>query len=374
MAWLWSLLWAASLGTAQAPPGRAIAPASWDQQGTGVNPPEWFGPVTTQAGLNTYTWRGSVRPPAGQAKLAVTFVFREPADGFARLIWQGQGRAVTVCQNLFERAATLHQRTLVLDQDTLGGPGFLVVTSTGTEPVIERAELAWVEPLVLAAGWAAPAGLYLTPSGKILPAEEIHGDGRRLPEDMAKGLVMDAILDAGPVHLDPQNPVRFLAPIDGDPAYARVEAQVAGMALGEEPVLWINGQALVGLAVEVASLDDPGYRLPVQATDLAYGGWRTVTAFVPMGVLRRGQNQLDWQTSSQSQGMTVRNLRLQVVFAKANRKPVLATVPPAPPATAVASVKTQPAPVVVSQTWVAQRPRLRTGLSSGAGAVGLRPE
>jgi hypothetical protein len=319
-----------------------------------------------------FTWRAQIRPPVGEAKLALTLVFREPADGFARVIWQGPGRAVTLCSNLFERAASLHQRTLLIERESLGGPGQITIESTGSDPVLERVDLTWVEPLVLAAGWTAPSGLYLTPAGKIFPADELQGAGRHLPMDEEKGLVMDAVLDAGPVKIDAQNPIRFVSPIAGKPAYGRIEAQVAGLILGEEPSVWVNGQAMGGLAVEVPGLDDPGYREAPKSKEMGYGGWRKVVVYVPAGLLRQGENQVDWQVAGLASRMTLRNLRLQVVFAAAQ--------PPAPSVartvTANPAVVSLPSPVRGGWTVGAGSagPKLRTGLSSGSGVVGLRTE
>ena len=370
--WLFCLLWAGSLGTAEAPPGHSIPPASWDAKKTGDPFPSWFGPVLAQPGFNMFTWRAQIRPPLGEAKLALTLVFREPTDGFARVIWQGPGRAVTLCSNLFERAASLHQRTLLIERESLGGPGQLTIESTGSDPILERVDLTWVEPLVLAAGWTAPSGLYLTPAGKIFPGDELQGAGRHLPMDEEKGSVMDAVLDAGPVKIDAQNPVRFVAPIVGKPAYGRIEAQVAGLSLGQEPSVWVNGQAMGGLAVEVPGLDDPGYRENLRSREVGYGGWRKVVVYVPAGVLRSGENQVDWRAAGSASQTTLRNLRLQVVFAT--------TQPPAP--SVVRTVAATPAVVSLPSSAGSGRvggggsagPKLRTGLSSGSGVVGLRTE
>ena len=368
--WLFCLLWAGSLGTAEAPPGHSIPPASWDERKTGELFPSWFGPVLAQPGFNMFTWRAQIRPPVGEAKLALTLVFREPADGFARVIWQGPGRAVTLCSNLFERAASLHQRTLLIERESLGGPGQLTIESTGSDPILERVDLTWVEPLVLAAGWTAPSGLYLTPAGKIFPGDELQGAGRHLPMDEEKGSVMDAVLDAGPVKIDAQNPVRFVAPIAGKPAYGRIEAQVAGLSLGQEPSVWVNGQAMGGLAVEVPGLDDPGYRENLRSREIGYGGWRKVVVYVPAGVLRSGENQVDWRESGSQ--TTLRNLRLQVVFAATQ------TPEPSVPRTVSATPAAVSLPSPARGGWTvgggSTGPKLRTGLSSGSGVVGLRTE
>ena len=350
---------------------RAIPPAVWDVKRAWDSLPGWAGPVSTQRGVQMATWRVQIRPPEGDSKLAFTVVFREPADGFARVIWQGPGRAVTLCSNLFEKAASLHQRTLLIERSSLGGAGQLTVESTGEESAVERVELAWVEPLVLAAGWAAPSGLYLTPGGKVLPGDEMHGGGRHRPMDEEKGRVTDAVLNEGPIKIDGQNPVRFIAPIAGSPAYGRLEAQVAGLAPGEEPWLWVNGQTLAGVSVELPSLDDPGFRQGALGESLRYGGWRTVLAYVPVGLLRKGDNQVDWQAGVGS-GMTVRNVRLQLVFAEASQQ-----LAASPAVSAPQGIISQLSPPVVERglekpVQKRAQPQLRTGLSTGIGVVELR--
>ena len=359
MGWLFFLLWAGSIGTAEAPPGRGIPPAVWDALHPQETQPAWFGPVSTQAGWKTFSWRALLRPPPGDSRLALTLVFRETSGGFARVIWQEPGKSVTLCGNLYEHAANLHQRTLLLDRGTMGGPGQFIVESTGADPVLERVELSWVEPLVLAAGWAAWPGYYLSPSGKLFPAEDLQEGGRRAPSDEDKGSVMDAVLDAGPVKVEPQSPVRFVAPIAGPPLYGRFEAEEAGLAPGEEPWLWVNGRALAGVAVESPGLDDPGYRSGLGGGTVQYGGWRKIWAFIPEGYLKSGENQLDVQLANGSSGATLRSLRLQVVYGEAKVK----ATPLAPPA--------------ATRSFTAKSfslPRLRTGLSSGAPVVGLRQE
>ena len=364
-----SFFWIVSLLPAEAPPGGEIPAAVWDAAVT-IPAPAWFGPAHTAAAANMTVWRAPIRPPPGQSRLAVTLLFEETQGGFARLIWQGPSRAVTICGNLYEGAAPLHARTLLLDRETLAGPGQLILEATGSRPVLARAELSWVEPLVLAASGWTPPGLFLSPSGKIFPADELQGQGRRAPQDERKGRVMDAVLDAGPVKVEPQTSVRFLASIAAPPAHARLEAQVAGLGPGEEPILWVNGRPITAVAVELPGLEDVGYRWLSGGQQLAYGGWRAVAAHVPAGWLLAGENQVDWQCPVGSMGMTIRHLRLQLSYQMGR------TVPAAPPAAVVSSVApaSAAAPSVSQSQIVPAGPRLRLGLSSGSVGVGLRPE
>lgn len=367
-----SFFWIVSLLPAEAPPAGELPAAVWDAAAA-IPPPSWFGPVQSAATANMTVWRAPIRPPPGRSRLAVTLVFEETQGGFARLIWQGPNRAVTVCGNLYEGAAPLHARTLLVDRETLAGPGQLILEATGTRPVLARAELSWVEPLVLAAtGWTPP-GLYLSPSGKLFPEDELHGQGRRAPLDEPKGPILDAVLEAGSVKLLPDAPVRFVAAMAAAPSHARVEAQVAGLAPGEEPFLWINGKPLVAVAVEIPSLEDAGYRWRAEAGGLSYGGWRKLTAMVPPGWLAAGENQVDWQSPMGSPGITLRQIRLQVGYDQIPK----ASAAPAPPPAVTAAPREAPAPVASLAAWPvtpAPAPKLRLGLSSGPGGVNLRTE
>jgi len=366
-----AFFWLGSLLPAEAPPGGGLPPARWEASSPGEPLPSWFGPVQSFATTQTTVWRASVRPPPGPSQLAVTLVFEETVHGVARLIWQGPGRAVVLCQNLFEGAAPLHQRTILIDRPTLGSVGQLMVESAGAKPVLIRAELSWVEPLVLAAtGWTPP-GLFLAPSGRVFPAEELEGETAGPPADLSRERSVDAVLDPGPVLCPPQTPVRFLSTMSTAPLHARVQARLAGLRPGEEPEIWVNGARLPAVAVEMPGLDDPGYQLRAlpQGQTLEYGGWRTAVAVVPPGWLRRGENQIEWISPSGSQGMTLRNVRLQVSYEPTGVAPagVPALIQPTTPAVA--------APVFPSSSPSSLvRPKLRLGLSSAAGGLKLRPE
>lgn len=353
-----SMFWLVSLLTAQAPPVGGVPPGRWE---AGVLFPgaPWFGPVTIQPAVNMTIWKAAVRPPPGSSRLAVTLVFDESQGGFGRLLWQGASRSVTLCGNLYEGAAPQMQRTLLVDRETLGGPGTLVVETTGTGSAVLKAELAWVEPLVLAAtGWTPP-GLYLTPSGKVFPEDELRGEGRRTASDQERGNVADAVVDAGPVRVDPARPVRFLLPVAKAPGFARLEADAAGLLPGEVPALAVNGRPLGGVSVELPGLEDPGYLANPRAGTVGYGGWRKVRAWISPGLLWAGENQIDWQSVPGGSAHTLRNVRLQLEYGSPVASPGIS--PPAPP----------PVPRAVSRT---DRPTLKLGLSSGGRSVGLRPE
>jgi hypothetical protein len=135
----------------------------------------------------------------------------------------------------------------------------------------------------------------------------------------------------------------------------------------------VNGQALAAVAVELPGLDDPGFRQGALGQSLRYGGWRTVLAYVPVGLLRKGENQVDWQAGVGG-GMTVRNLRLQVVFGEVSQQ--LAAPPAVPTPQGVISQVSPPVLEKGVERFVEKRaqPQLRTGLSTGIGVVGLRQE
>ena len=156
------LAWLVVCGEVSAAPA-----AQWDAQIPSGPQPAWFGPVISQPALNLHLWRAPLRPPEGSGDLAVTFVFRQVPGGFARVVWQGPGKVITLCANLFEPAAPWHQRTLLISRATLGSQGQLTVESSGPAPALERVELCWVEPRIFSP-MDSPARL-MTPAGRWWP-------------------------------------------------------------------------------------------------------------------------------------------------------------------------------------------------------------
>jgi len=94
-----------------------------------------------------------------------------------------------------------------------------------------------------------------------------------------------------------------------------------------------------------------------------------VVAYVPVGLLHKGENQVDWKVVGESR-ITVRNVRLQVVFGEVSQE--LASRPAAPSTQPVVTQVAMPKfePMIEKRAQV----QLRTGLSSSSGVVGLRTE
>lgn len=343
--------------------GMASEPfAEWDVRFPSAVQPPWFGPVTSQPALNLHVWRAGLRvPAAGGGDLSLTLVFRQAPGGFARVIWQGPSRVVTLCANLFEQAAPLHQRTFLLRREMLGAGGQLYVESTGPGPCLERVELQWVEPRVFSP--ADAQARLTTSSGRWWTEADLRADPGPAPADQIQRGLVDALLEAGPLTFQPGQGARLFAILQGTPAQGRIRAQIAGLLPGDEPQLWVNGSPLAAVAVEMPRLDDPGYRQS-QGEGWKYGGWRSLTAYVPPGCLRSGENQLDWATPAGVENITLRNVRLEVMAESAWSTPNF-SAPPIP--------KPVPAAPVVPALPVPTAP-LRMGLSSAHADVGLRPE
>ena len=356
--WLPVLWWATLSWSVGAAP-----PAQWDARTPQGIQPGWFGPVISQAALNLQIWRAPIRVPEGGGDLAVTFVFRQVPGGFARVIWQGPGRVVTLCANLFEQAAPLHQRTILISRETLGAEGQIFVESTGPGPCLERVDLQWVTPRILATG-ENPARM-ISAAGRVWPEGELGGTPPPAVADEIHAGFVDALLEAGPLSVDAGQGVRLLAFLQGRPGLGRIRAQVSGLLPGDELPIWVNGSPLGAVAVETPRLDDPGFR-QTSEREWEYGGWRTLTAFVPSGWLRGGENQVDLTAPAGRVGLFLRNVRLEVAAE------TTAGMVPIPPPPAPAPVAAVPAPWPTSRP--APAPQVRTGLSSGKSDIGLRPE
>lgn len=356
-----SALWLAALSSGVG----AGPPAQWDARMPQGVQPAWFGPVICQPALNLHLWRAPIRVPEGGGDLAVTFVFRQVPGGFARVVWQGPGRVVTLCANLFEQAAPLHQRTLLISRDTLGVEGQIFVESTGPGPCLERVNLEWVEPRILATT-DSPARL-ISPAGRLWPHGELGAQSPTASADEIHAGFVDALLEAGPLSLDAGQGIRLFASLQGRPGLGRIRAQVSGLAPGEELPIWVNGSPLGAVAVETPRLDDPGFR-QAGRDEWEYGGWRTLTAFVPPGWLRGGENQFDLTAPAGRTGLVLRNIRVEVAAEASSWGVPIPAVAPA------AGVPVSPAPASLPSPVPAATPKVRTGLSSGNSAVGLRPE
>ena len=337
-------------------------PAEWDVRFPWAVQPAWFGPVTSQPALNLHVWRAALRvPETGSGDLSLSLVFRQSPGGFARVIWQGPNRVVTLCANLFEQAASLHQRTFLVRREILGAGGQLYVESSGPEECLERVELQWVEPRVFSPP-DTPARL-IRSSGRWWTEADLRGEPGPMSADEIQGNLVDASLEAGPLALEPGQGARFLATLQGNPAQGRIRAQISGLLPGDEPQLWVNGSPLAAVSVETPRLDDPGYR-PIPSEGWKYAGWRSLCAYVPPGWLRSGENQFDWAIPVGAKTIVLRNIRLEVTAESAS-SPANLPVPPSP--------KGAQASPLVSRAPARLAP-LRMGLSSAHADVGLRPE
>lgn len=363
------LSWLSALAVGLAAP----SPAQWDARMPQGVQPSWFGPVVTQPALNLHVWRAPIRRPPDGGDLAVTFVFRQVPGGFARVIWQGPGRMITLCANLFEQAAPLHQRTILIPRETIGTEGQLFVESSGPGASLQRVDLYWVEPKVLAAV-GSPVRL-VGVAGRVWPDTELGSNSPMVAGDEIHGGFVDALLEAGPLSVEPGQGLRLLGFLQGRPGLGRIRAQVSGLAPNEEPQIWVNGSPLGAVSVEIPRLDDPGYR-PAGGDAWEYGGWKTLTAFVPAGWLTPGENQVDWAAPVGGRGLVVRNLRLEVSAESSVEVAPLAAagmVRPAAVSPPAARVMPPPVPATV-RAAPPSPPQLRTGLSSGRTDVGLRKE
>lgn len=356
--WVWLVAVNCGLG--------ASPPAHWDARWPQGFTPGWFGPVIYQPALNLHIWRAPVRVPAGDEDLAATFVFRQVPGGVARVIWQGPGRVVTICANLFEQAAPLHQRTLLIARETLGVEGQLFVESNGA--CLERVELHWVRPEVLSPA-GEPARL-ISPGGRIWPQAELGGQPSVAAADEIHSGFVDALLEPGPISLEPGQGVRLHASLQGRPGHGRIRAQISGLRPDEEAQIWVNGSPLGAVAVEAPRLDDPGYR-PAGRDGWEYGGWRTLTAFVPVGWLSAGENQVEWSAPAGGAGVVLRNMRLEVAAETGGWTPPGAAGRPMAASVGTAGRAASPA---ARQSAAFPQPQLRPGLSSARPVVGLRPE
>lgn len=326
----------------------------WSRGETGPPAPLWMTPAlwTEQAGMEI--WRTEIRPTEPHQGMLLSVVFCSQPGGFVRVIWKGSSDSVTLSADLTEGKLRRHQRSLFLDAARLAQAGQIWIEAKGA--VLEKVRLERVG----GTGWGpARRGEFVqTASGRLLRAGDLYGDAFR-PEAAENGWgVIEALLHPGPISIQERS-ARLHVPMAEEVDYARLEFWVAGLAAEEAVLFSLNEAPFEELRPEAPSLEDPGYRHDREAGRTQLAGWRHVVRFLPGSTLRKGANTFWFGSGSfgGSEEVSLRDLRLQVVFA-----------PKSSPVT-VAGPEKSPGSEAVAQP----PPEVNTGLSFRSEGVTLRP-
>jgi hypothetical protein len=257
----------------------------------------------------------SIAPPQDDTDLAVTFFFNETPGGFLRVFWVGAASGEMLSDNLFEGIAMPNRRTLLIKRSTLSSSGILSVQSSDAALNVSRIHWEWVKPVsVLLADGASQVAL-VDSQLKVFRDEQINGAPQLPQADRVQGSIVTAVLTQRPERVE--SGVAFVAELQAQPQYARVEVEISGAPLGKPVQLLVNGVAAGEVAVEVPELTDSGYQ---SGATPAYIGWRKGSIHIAGELLKTGENQIqfalkDTAQSSDPAPLAVKNLLIQLKYA-----------------------------------------------------------
>jgi hypothetical protein len=251
-------------------------------------------------------------PVADDDDLALTVVFVEEMGSYLGVYWQPQGGSrQLICANLFENISLPNQRTILINRPTLGGPGKLILQSSSDVLNIKRVRLDWARPGVVRLFDLMPNGALITAGGKIYAPEEVDGGPLTPVADHWDGRILTTSVteNAERIEQGVAYPVAIPKPV----RRVRVEVLVNGLPFGTSIKLWLNGQRVGSLAMEIPDLTDPGYFHSRKQGD-HYTGWRKGVFLLSASQVKKGDNTFQFQGPPNTP-LAIRDFLLQIQYA-----------------------------------------------------------
>lgn len=253
-----------------------------------------------------------INPVSDDDDLALTVVFVEDFGGYLSVYWQPQGGSrQLICANLFENISLPNQRTILINRPTLGGPGKLILQSSSDVLNIKRVQLDWARPGVVRLYDLMPNGALISTEGKIYAPEEVDGSPLTPVADRwDHGVLTTSVTDkAERIEQGVEYPVSITKPV----RRLRVEVLVNGLPFGHSVKLWLNGQLVGSLAMEIPELTDPGYFHSRSRGD-HYDGWRKGVFLLSSNQVKKGENVFQFQGPPKTP-LAIRDFLLQIQYA-----------------------------------------------------------
>jgi hypothetical protein len=249
--------------------------------------PSWLGhpetPATDFATLNL-----PILAPDSTSSLLVTVYFQEKQGGFMRISWKGTQQSQVLVDNFYENIGIANQRSLLISPATLIGDGILSFQCGDSDLGIQRIKLEWLENK---SALVSPSirDLLVTPSfGPTQPSLTLNGQETVAEPGAWDGDIVTVPLTDQPARIE--DGVEFNIDLDKVPVTARLTMKVAGLPLSHHLVVWVNEKRAGTITPTVPDLLDGGYLPAASAT--AYSGWRDGSFFVPVALLKPGNNAL----------------------------------------------------------------------------------
>jgi hypothetical protein len=274
--------------------------------------PSWLPDRPVAIASNHAELSFQILPVADDDDLAVTVVFVENMGGYLSMYWQPQGGSrQLLCANLFENISLPNQRTVLINRPTLGGPGKLILSSSSAVLNIKRVRLDWARPGVVRLFDVMPNGALITDGGKIYAPEEVDGSPLTPVADRWDGGVYTTSVTDNAERIE--QGVRYPVSIPRPVRRVRLEVLVNGLPFGSSVKLWLNGDQVGSLAMEIPELTDPGYFHSRSQGD-HFTGWRKGVFLLSSNQVKKGDNVFQFQGPPKTP-LAIRDFLLQIQYA-----------------------------------------------------------
>lgn len=283
-------------------------------------------------------------------RVLVSIVFREGESSRLSAYWvpEGSELGINISENLMEGIEGWNQRLLLLPPELTSSPGSLVLDSADSSRIVQRIIFQVLQPgqaFTLPAKTDDP--LYASARGFYFQTD-LEKAGGPPPPDAWFGQFSEAWLQEKAEPLE--GGLEVAVDISPAPSQAILRFEINGR--GTAPSIWVNGQSLAGVSLEIPSWRDPAYLLENHANDFVYAGWRAGWAALPAGLLRSGENTFTFHPTHPKDAL--RSSRLELFFpappASSDAAPLLQeSNPDLPPSTDFPQAWQPDAPVLESE-------------------------
>lgn len=222
--------------------------------------------------------------------LLVTVMFEDAEDRIVLAKWQGaDGSATVLAPNLSDGVTGWNQRTFKVPYENLQTNGTLLLETDAEIQPIKRVVLAWT--------W--PTGVYMAPGGSavkvVQDAERLYtdkdlneGEDGPLPDSWSAGIWRAFLQEK----IEPlSETTAFSVSFDTVPRAVVFRSRLFGFPMEEAPSLWVNGQKVALVSMEIPGLGRPGYFKTEQGR-MRFAGWRKMEAILPADVFNIGENSI----------------------------------------------------------------------------------
>lgn len=224
-----------------------------------------------------------------EGTLLVTIVFQDEEGRVIQAKWKtaDPAREVLLSTNISEGVRGWNQRTLRVPYEQLSEAGSLVFETDAEIQPIKRINLAWTWRAEVFMGTAAQNVEVLPDARRILTRQDLADIvAGPVPDAWAKG-IWKAFLQESKEPLD--EPLEFSFAMDSQPRAVILRTKVLGVPLDAAPTIWVNGQPVDPVSVQVPDLATGGY-LKTTEGRMSYAGWREASVNIPASYFKTGDN------------------------------------------------------------------------------------